>query len=185
MNKTIGVIFLAISIFTINSCKKENISNGVEYYEGIVHFELSSETSLEQAVKLMQKINQKKFQLNGFKYNTQTSFDSLTYFFDLFDGEAYLPHFDIKYEPSLKTAIFRNMGFENLTSTELIKWKSLINKNNIIENLESQKYGYLYIEDGDETYWINELNTMPEISIADFHWVYVPYCSTASKKFPF
>jgi hypothetical protein len=139
---------------------------------------MKNETTLEQAQELMQSIDNESFQLNGFKFTAQTSFDSLTFFFKVFDSLEYLHVFDIIYDPNTKVATFRNMGFEDLSTSNYTNWETKLAENDITETFESKKYGYLNIDIDTEEYWINILKSKKIISNADFVWVYEPWCQT-------
>ncbi|MFD1553250.1 hypothetical protein DNU06_17495 [Putridiphycobacter roseus] len=162
-----------LTTFLVFSCnKKYGKIDGKEYSKGIIYFEIDNEVPLSESKNVMESIGKEKFKLNGFKYTTQTTFDSLTFFAIMFDSIEYLDVFDIVYDKNSKEATFRNMGFENLSSTNLITWNTLLDTNGIIESQNSEKYGYLYIDEGTEQYWIDILKEKGEISDADFVWKY-------------
>lgn len=175
LSKLILIIF---SITLIHSCRKDDYHKEREYSREIIYFEIKNETSLAEMQNLMQNIEMDKFQLNGFKYTTQTTYDSLTYFFNIFDNLEYLHVFNIRLDIPSKVATFRDMGFENFSTPNLTNWETILIENEIIEISDSKKYGYLYIDAGEEEYWINELKKNEEISKTDFVWVYEPWCQT-------
>ena len=176
MKIQLKIILLLLPLLLTFSCTKNyGKMDGRKYYKGIVYFELNNEVTLSESKKLVENIGVEKFKLNGYKYTTQTAFDSLTYFSTMFENLEYLDVFDIVYDKNSKEATFRNMGFENLSNSSLIEWNALLIENAIMESQDSEKYGLLFIDKGTEEYWINELKKRIEISDADFVWKYSTY----------
>ncbi|MFT5824318.1 MAG: hypothetical protein ACI8ZM_005585 [Crocinitomix sp.] len=175
----IKLITLILIFLSITSCLKEKAEpKPREFYPGMVYFELEGETKLVEASVLLDSLNATRFKLNGFKYTTETTFDSLTYYFNIFDNTPFLKVFDITFDTPTGIATFSSMGFENLTFENVENWQSTLADNEIEEVFDGRKYGYLYCSEGAEQYWIDQLNLFAEVSIADFWYVHEPWCKT-------
>ena len=168
----------------LNSCSKnETIPHDREFIAGQVYFVLKNHITLTEAQDLMDDLMLTEFELRNFRYTTQTTFDSLTYFFDIFDNQQYLSVFDIVYDQDLNTATFRNMWFTEITDSQLPVWDSIIYNYSITEmfDADSKRHGVIYVNEGQEQYWIEELKKQDQIANADLMYFVEPWCKTGQE----
>jgi hypothetical protein len=177
-------VLCVLGLVLVSSCKKDPPIN--QYKQpvypldsGVIGFTLNNNVTLKQVVNVLTGLKTDSFELYNFYYTKAFPNDSMTYYWHIIKSCSYIIDFNISKSLCDSFTMINSVDFKYLDSTKLANWSSIVQQQKFIEMPNSgwsyNRYGFLYVPNGQETLWLNKLKNLSIISTANLEYIY-PCC---------